>query len=192
MEKFSSLLALQDVTWTQTTGNILSCRFFKCFGMVDGKKQVASQTTIFGNNDNVLLWFRFFRWYSTAKLELRSFLFIQPYTNSWGEGAEGNPHKCMDWVVKLTVHEGLLIGIGDGGGSHLPPNYPVWKGVDDVAISQLPRNLRLCKGPSSDTSDSFWNFIFNGSRTMLCKLKSSRCFCNSYFFQIGSLYFFQS
>ncbi len=28
-------------------------------------------------------------------------------------------HKCMDWVVKLTVHEGLLIGIGDGGGSHL-------------------------------------------------------------------------
>ena len=83
--------------------------------------------------------------------------------------------------MKLTVHEGLLIGIGEGGGSHLPPNYPVWKGVHAVAISQLPRNLRLCKGPSSDTSDFFCNFIFNGSRTILCKLKSSRCFCNSYF-----------
>lgn len=98
-------------------------------------KQLYLETTTMFFFDSDL-----FRWYSTGKLELRSFLFIQPYTNSWGEEAnfraEGNPHKCMDWVVKPTVHEGLLIGIG--GREPSPPRLPWLEGCGWCCYKPTP------------------------------------------------------
>ena len=147
-----------NVSWTQATGDILSHGFLQMLlygGRRSHLKQLYLETTtmFFFDSDLFSIDIRLGSWNCVASFS--SNLTPTPEVRKPILGLKEIPTNVWIGWVKPTCSWGTPYR-NWWEGSHLPPDYPGWKGVDDVAISQLPRNLRLCKGPSSDTSDFFF------------------------------------